>query len=336
MHLKLLALLLLAIPAALAAEEPNQSGPKLAEPKFLLAWGQKGDKPGEFYSPIGIAINAKDEIFVTDLNNARVQKFDASGKYLAGFDLPLDNPPRKTNLAGGIAIDVDGLIYLSYMGQHKIAVYHEDGKLVREWGKKGAGDGELSQPGGIVIAKDGTLLVADQGNHRVQRFDRQGKFLSKWGEHGAMPGQFGGTEPKGSRFAGPHFLSLDCRGRLYTTEGTLGRVQQLSAEGMPLGSWGSKGDEPGGFGALETGFSKISFGPVAVMVDRHDRVWVSSLNDRVQAFTPQGKYLFGITNSGEKPGELAQPHGIAMDSAGHLYVCDAGNQRIQKFAVPGP
>jgi sugar lactone lactonase YvrE len=310
--------------------------PQLTEPKFLLAWGQKGDKPGEFHSPIGIAINAKDEVFVTDLNNARVQKFDASGKFLSGFDLPLDNPPRKTNLAGGIALDPDGLIYLSYMGQHKIAVYSEEGKLVREWGKKGAGDGELSQPGGIVFTKEGTLLVADQGNHRIQKFTRDGTFLGKWGEHGTLPGQFGGAEPTGSRFAGPHFVSLDSHGRVYTTEGTLGRVQQLSTEGMPLASWGSKGDEPGGFGALETGFSKISFGPIAVMVDRHDRVWVSSLNDRVQAFTPEGKHLFGITASGEKPGELAQPHGMAMDSQGHLYVCDAGNQRIQKFALPGP
>ena len=327
---KLLALLLLAIPAALLAEDP-----KLTEPKFLLTWGQKGDKPGEFHSPIGIAINARDEIFVTDLNNARVQKFDANGKHLAAFDLPLDTPPRKSNQSGGIAIDADGLIYLSNMAQHKIAVYSEDGKLIREWGKNGAGDGELSQPGGIVFAKDGTLLVADQGNHRIVKFTPEGKFLARWGEHGTLPGQFGGAEPKGSRFAGPHFISLDSRGRMYTTEGTPGRVQQLSADGAPLGSWGSTGDEPGGFGALKTGFSKITFGPIAVMVDRHDRVWVSSLNNRVQAFTPEGKYLFGIAASGKEPGQLARPHGMAMDSRGHLYVCDAGNQRVQKFAVPG-
>lgn len=327
---RLLTLLLLLATTNLLADEPS-----LSEPKFLLAWGQKGDKPGEFYSPIGIAINAQDQVFVTDLNNARVQKFDAGGKYLGGFDLPLDNPPRKTNLAGGIALGGEGLIYLSYMGQHKIAVYSQDGKLVREWGKKGTGDGEFHQPGGIVFTRDGTLLVADQCNHRVQRFTREGKFLGKWGEHGSQPGQFDGTQPPGSRFGGPHFLALDSQQRLYTTEGMLGRVQQLTLDGMPLAAWGSKGEEPGGFGALQTGFAKVSFGPVAVMIDRHDRVWVSSLNDRVQAFTPEGKYLFGITARGKEPGQLARPHGMAMDSHGHLYVCDAGNQRIQKFAVPG-
>ncbi|HZT79743.1 MAG TPA: NHL repeat-containing protein, partial [Gemmataceae bacterium] len=164
----------------------------------------------------------------------------------------------------------------------------------------------------------------------------EGKFLGKWGEHGDKPGQFGGPEPAGSRFAGPHFLAQDSKGRLYTTEGVLGRVQQLSPEGKPLRAWGDKGNGPGGFGALRTGYSRVSFGPVGVFVDRQDRVWVSSLNDRVQCFTPEGKFLLAIGGTGKRPGEFARPHGMAMDSKGHLYVADAGNQRVQKFAVPAP
>lgn len=83
------------------------SQPLLADPpapKFLLEWGQRGDAPGEFYSPIGLAFNSKDELFVTDLNNARVQKFSADGKHLGGFDLPRDKPERKSTIIGGIAM----------------------------------------------------------------------------------------------------------------------------------------------------------------------------------------------------------------------------------------
>lgn len=328
-----------AIAAALATLLLVGIGPLLAdeakEPKFLLTWGKKGDKAGEFYSPIGIAINKKDQVFVTDLNNARVQKFSGEGKSLGGFDLPLDKPPRKSCIIGGIALDDGGLIYLSFMNQHKVAVYTEDGKLVREWGKRGAGDGEFNQPGGIVLRPDGTMYVADQCNHRIQKFTTDGKFLAKWGEHGSKPGQFGGPEATGSRFAGPHFLTQDSKGRLYTTEGCLGRVQQFSAEGKPLSAWGDKGQQPGGFGAMQTGYAN-SFGPIGVAVDKLDRVWVSSLNDRVQAFTPEGKFLFGISTSGKEPGQLARPHGMAFNSQGHLYVADAGNQRIQKFEIADP
>jgi sugar lactone lactonase YvrE len=321
--------LCLAAPAALAAQQPSAAKP-------VLAWGQKGDKPGEFHSPIGIAINAKDEIFITDNNNARVQRFDTAGKHTGGFDLPWDNPKRKSTQAGGIAIDKDGLIYLGFMMQHKIGVYSAEGKLVREWGKKGAGDGEFNQPGGIVLLGDGTLLVADQCNHRIQKFTTDGKFLAKWGEHGKKPGQFDGIEPVGSRFGGPHFLALDSKGRIYTTEGVHGRVQQFTTEGKHLAVWGDKGTQPGGFGDLKTGYAKQGFGPICIMVDKRDRVWVSSLNDRVQAFTPQGKFLFAIGGSGKELGQFARPHGMAMDSKGFLYVCDAGNQRVQKFEVPAP
>jgi hypothetical protein len=100
-------------------------------PKFLLAWGKQGDQPGEFYSPIGIAINKQDEVYVTDLNNARLQKFSKDGQHLGGFDLPRDTPDRKSSQAGGIAIDDKGLIYLTYMVQDQVRVYTDSGELVR-------------------------------------------------------------------------------------------------------------------------------------------------------------------------------------------------------------
>ena len=239
-------------------------------------------------------------------------------------------------MAGGIVVDGDGLIYVSFMSQHRIVAFTYDGKLVREWGRKGTGQGEFDQPGGMVFGPDGSLYICDQCNHRIQRFTREGKFLAQWGEHGSKPGEFGGPEKQGSRFAGPHFISLDSQGRLYTTEGCQARVQQFSLAGNPLADWGNDSQEPGGFGATKFVYSPNPFSCIAVFVDPHDRVWVSSLNDRVQAFTAEGKYLFGIADSGSEAGQLARPHGMAMDSKGHLYVCDAGNERIQKFEIFHP
>ncbi len=113
-------------------------------------------------------------------------------------------------------------------------------------------------------------------------------------------------------------------------------MQQFSAEGKPLAAWGDKGSQPGGFGGLKTGYAPNTLGPIAICVDRHDRVWVSSLNDRVQLFSAEGKYLLGIGGPGDGPGRFARPHCMALDSKGRLYVADSGNQRIQKFEVPEP
>ena len=306
------------------------------QPVFLQEWGKKGTAAGEFSSPIGIAFNPQNELFVTDLNNARVQKFATDGRHLGGFDLPYDKPERRSTMIGGIAIDEAGLLYLTYMVQHKVGVFRENGELVREFGKPGSGAGEFQQPGGLLFPSPQTVLIADQCNHRVQLFQRDGTFVSQWGKYGTEDGDFDGVANKGSRFGGPHFLARDSRGNIYTTEGVRGRVQVFSSEGKFLRKWGDLSDQPGGFGAYGFGNFPHPFGPIGVAIDRHDRIYVSSLNNRVQCFSSTGQYLFGITGTGKDGGDLDHPHGLAFDKDDHLYICDGGAQRIVKFSVPLP
>ncbi len=301
--------------------------------EFALEFGGKGDAEGQFNSPIGIAISKDDRIYVTDLNNARIQSFDTDGKFLGQFSLPNDVDGLKHSQAPGIAIADDGLLYVSFMLQHQIGVYSAAGELLQQWGVEGDAPGQLNGPGGLVLDKQKRIYVADQRNHRVQVFSLTGEFIQGFGSHGSDAGQFGGNEPKGSRFGGPHFLAIDSLDRIFTTEGTLARVQRFDSQGHNESTWGNGSDAPGGFGALKTAFSENTFGPIAVMLDSQDRVWVSSLNDRVQAFSTDGKFLFGTGARGNGPGQFFRPHGMAMDSKGNLYVCDSSNHRIQKFRV---
>ena len=50
-----------------------------AKTKHVGQWGSKGEEKGQFNSPIGIAISKEDVVYVTDLNNARLQKFSTDG-----------------------------------------------------------------------------------------------------------------------------------------------------------------------------------------------------------------------------------------------------------------
>jgi sugar lactone lactonase YvrE len=321
---------------AFAAGSERFAQPKVSAPRFVAEWGKKGPGPGEFHFPIGIAINATDEIFVTDFYNARVQKFATDGKLLA--TLPVLPHP------GGIAINRSGEIYLAHFAEQKralrqtdrISVYDPTGKLLRQWGRTGSGDGEFDCPGGIAIGKNGRVYVADQTNRRVQVFDDQGKLLAKWGEYGTKKGQFGGNVSIRSRVGGPQFLAFDSKENLYTTEGSVGRIQKFTAEGKFLLDWGSNATEPGGFGGVFTGFKdrKATLqGPISVCVDKQDRVWVSAVCGRIQQFTNEGAYLRGFGGAGTQPGHFYAPHGLAFDSRGYLYVVDAYNHRIQKFAL---
>jgi sugar lactone lactonase YvrE len=306
-----------------------------ATPRFLRQWGGKGSEPGEFHFPIGIAINAADEIFVTDFYNERVQKFNTDGKLLAVLEVPPG--------CGGIAIGRNGYLYLSHFPRGKatdarkadrITVYDQSGKFLKEWGESGTGNGQFNFPGGLAAAPNGRLYVADQTNRRVQVFDAEGKFLTKWGEYGVRPGQFGGNVIPKRRDGGPQFVALDSEGHVYTTEAAVGRIQKFTDDGMFLLTWGDNEDKPGSFGGVFNGQTgRIEKGPVGICVDGHDRVWVSAVSGRIQQFTKDGTYLRGFGEQGTKPGQFYAPHGLALDSHGNLYVVDAYNHRIQEFAV---
>ena len=319
-------------PASARAEESFAEAPK-----FLLEWGGLGSAEGELNFPIGIAINRDDEIFVTDFYNARVQKFSTDGRFLAAF--PVSAFP------GGIAPDREDNLYIAHAGippsrfdeerkRDKIAVHTTDGKPLREWGKFGQGDGEFDMPGGIAISRDERVYVADQCNRRVQVFDTQGKFLTKWGRKGFEPGEFGGNPHPKAFFAGPTFLAVDPQGNVFTTEAPLGRLQKFTAAGKFLNTWGDNEVAPGKFGGFFTAFEpKNMRGPTGICFDAQGRLWVNAIGGRIQRFTADGVYQIGFGEEGTKPGQFYAPHGVALDSHGCLYIVDAFNHRIQKFAA---
>jgi tripartite motif-containing protein 71 len=299
----------------------------LPPPQFVLEWGRRGKSEGEFDACVGITIGKNDDVYTAEFRNQRVQKFTSEGKFLGAFAVQ----PH----AGGLAVDADGNVFVAHWNSNKVAAYSPSGKLVREWGTKGMGDGEFQLPGSIAIGPDDLLYVPDQGNSRVQKFTREGKLVGKWGEHGKEPGQFGGGQPVGGRFAGPQFVAFDRAGNVYTTDAALDRIQKFTPEGKLLAFWGSESADPGGFGppTQNKDGTPGPGGPISLCVDRQDRVWVSATNNRVQQFTNDGKYLRGVGGEGTEPGRFDLPHGIVLDSRDCLYVTDTMNARIQKFAV---
>lgn len=302
--------------------------------RFVLEWGKHGTADGEFDVPIGVVVTKGGELLVSDFYNARVQRFTDEGRHLATLPV-LPNP-------GGMALDVDGNIYLSHFSAmrtdeekkpDRISVYSPQGKLLREWGRTGTGDGEFDYPGGIAISEAGHVYVADQTNRRVQVFDREGKFLFKWGVYGIAEGQFGGNVSRKSRVGGPQFIALDKEGCIYTTEGSVGRVQKFSADGKFLRSWGNNESKAGGFGGYWSGAAGLQ-GPVGICFDKAGLLWIGAVSGRVQQFSPDGKYLRCLgSGRGSDPGQFEAPHSIATDDTGNIYIVDSLNHRIQKFAL---
>ena len=147
--------------------------------KLISSWGAD-----TFLVPHGISIDRDNNIFLTDVGLQQVFKFTHDGKPIFALGEPRVGAWDAThfNMPTDIAIRADGTFYVSdgYINS-RVALFDRDGKWVREWGKKGSGEGEFSNPHGLLLVPGSTdVLVADRENSRLQLFDRQGKFKRQW------------------------------------------------------------------------------------------------------------------------------------------------------------
>jgi peptidylamidoglycolate lyase len=146
-------------------------------------------------------------------------------------------------------------------------------------------------------------------------FDGQtGRLLGKWGDN---------------VLALPHSLTVDAGDNIWITDVALHQVFKFSHAGKLLLTVGER--------ALPGGDSSHFNRPtdVAVLPDGSFYVSDGYRNNRVLKFAADGKFLFEWGKGGKGPGEFDLPHGIALDSAGRVYVVDRANARVQVFDNKG-
>jgi len=166
----------------------------------------------------------------------------------------------------------------------------------------------------------GNCLTSDLAP--VLHFDPSGKLLASFGA---------------GMFVFPHGIALDKEGNVYVADadGKNGRghvVVKFSPDGkvlMTLGHPGMPGDAPGYF-----------YRPSAVTIAPNGTIFVADghggdSNARIVKLAPDGTILKTWGRKGTGPGEFNEPHGIALDSQGRVFVADRVNSRVQIFDQDG-
>ena len=143
---------------------------------------------------------------------------------------------------------------------------------------------------------------------------RTGRSLKKWGE---------------SVFALPHSITVDAGDNVWVTDVGLNQVFKFSHDGKLLLTVGERAVP----GNDTTHFNRPT--DVAVLPDGSFYVSDGYLNSRVMKFAADGTFLFQWGTAGKGPGQFDLPHGIALDSAGRVYVVDRQNARVQVFDNKG-
>jgi peptidylamidoglycolate lyase len=146
---------------------------------LIRAWGAD-----RFRVPHGISVDADDNVYLTDVGLQQVFKFSHDGKPILALGTPGVGGWDGThfNQPTDVQVRADGTFYVSdgYVNS-RVALFDVHGKEVHEWGRKGSGPGEFSNPRGLTLLPGSTdVLVADRENARLQLFDQDGRFKRQW------------------------------------------------------------------------------------------------------------------------------------------------------------
>ena len=153
--------------------------------KPLAQWGSFGSLPGQFVTPVGIAIDQQGAIYVADVGNHRVQKLSADGKPLEQWHTVGSGVGESTEIGYDLVLDASGNVYVSdahpfSSGNDHIQKFSPSGELLATWGGTGSGPGQFRNPTGLAIDSKGNLYVVDSDNNRIQELSPSGKFLAQW------------------------------------------------------------------------------------------------------------------------------------------------------------
>jgi len=196
---------------------------------LLASWGSAGAGPGQFNSPIDVAVDADSNVYVTEAGNHRVQKFDAAGGFIRQWGSQ-GSGDGQFMFPLGIAIGSDGIVYVADVQTSRIQRFTPDGGFVSAWGTAGTDPGMLGGPGRPFIDADGRVLVPEGSNNRVSMFSNDGTYLLSWGVAGSAPGEFNG----------PTCVAEDGLGYIYVMDKDNARVQKFG--GIPTAvsrtTWG--------------------------------------------------------------------------------------------------
>jgi len=276
--------------------------------KLIFSFGQKGEAPGQFSSPLGISTDPKGNIYVADTGNNRIQKFDGKGKLLAfigGFGWEHEQFHRPVDICAENGLDV----YVADYENRRIEQYDKDLNWIASyvsdptWSEKL----QFGFPRSVSISIHGDLFIVDSENKRILKLNSLRDPEVSFGDYDWGQGDL----------ADPVQTFISRTDKIYVADSQLGLVLLFDYYGNYLSSCG------------ENVLSKPT--GLCVSVDGYLFVADSGL-DQIVAFDPNGRPVMHLGSHGDKLGAFDRPSDVAVHQ-NRLFVADTDNHRVQVFEL---
>lgn len=264
---------------------------------------------------------------------------------------PIPGPATSSplNAPYGVAVDSAGNVYIADLNNNVIEKVTPSGTLSIFAGTGSPGlpipgpatSSPLNSPRGIAVDSAGNVIIGDSDNSVVEQVTPSGTLSIIAG----TPGSYGPPIPgpaTSSPMDAPTGVAIDSAGNLYIADEGNNQIYKVTPSGtlsIIAGTRGSGSPTPGP--ATNSEF----YSPSSVAVDSTGNVYVSDEgNNLIEKVTPSGtlSIIVGTPGSSGPPtpgpaisSSLNNPLGVAVDSAGNVYIADQTNNVIEKVTPSG-
>jgi len=304
-----------------------------------------------FSGPKGIAMDWGGKLYVADSGNNTIRKVSPDGTVVtvagtagvAGYADASSLAGSLYNNPTGVIVDLTGNIYVADTGNNTMRMLEpRDGVSTLGGtpglpGNRDTADFGLGANYGMAGDSNGNLYITSNADV-IYKLTPAGS-LTYLAGYRAILGQFADGTGSAARFANLLGAACDVGGNIYV--GDNGCIRKVTPAGVVTTLAGKSGTS----GSVDGTGSAARFSTVnGVAVDAAGNVYVADyFNNTIRKMTPAGVVTTlagsaGASGSVDGTGSAArfnEPLPIAVDSAGNVYVGDAGNNTIRKISASG-
>ena len=310
--------------------------------------GSEGDNgpasSAQLSRPGGLAVDFGGNLYIADTDNNRIRRVTngvittVAGGGSSGLG---DNGPAtgaQLHAPVAVALDAAGILYIADLGNKRIRTV-SNGIISTVAGNGTAGfsgdngpatSAQLADPIGIGVDAAGGLYICEASENRIRRVSN-GVITTVAGN--GIPGFSGDNGPAAAaEMTLPSGIAVDSAGSLYIADTDNARVRKVTGGVITTvaGSGSSLGDN-GPATSAQVG------APLAVAVDSAGNLYIAA-NSRIRKVS--GGVITTVVGGGSQIGDrgpatsasLDGPSGVALDSAGDLYIADSLSRLVRKVS----
>ena len=327
------------------------------------AVAQKQSAAPQPISPNGLALDAKGDLYFSDLGAHRIFKVAKTGKLVViagtgevGFsgDGGLATKAQ-LNSPHDLLFDQDGNLLIADTGNNRIrridrsgivTTIAGDGKALQSNFNGTAPATSLNNPQSLALNRDGDLLIADTYNHVIRQLDKTGKLTIFAGSVSGFGGD--GAAATKAQISLPQAVAVAADGSVYLSDSGYSRIRHVGTDGTikTIGGYGPAQDTYGGGYGGDGGILEKArfFAPTDLKFDGAGNLYISDNgNNRVRVVrggiitTLAGNGTPGFNGDGKAANvsELNSPQKIVVAKDGIVYLSDRANHAIRKIDQRG-